>query len=172
MSKLVAGMVGLMFAAAAPAGARAAVLGPDATACEGHGPAMLVHVEGLKKRVGIIRVQSYGGNPSRYFEKGAYLRRIDLPVPVSGPVDICVAVPGNGNYAVSVRHDVDSSGKSGMSDGGGMSGNPRLSLFDVMFKRKPSPSKVQVAVQGVTRVPVRMNYVQGGSFGPIAMAAR
>ena len=172
MSKLVAGMAGLMLAAAVPAGAGAAVLGPDATACEGNGPAMLVHVEGLKKRTGTIRVQSYGGNPSRYFEKGTYLWRIDIPVPATGSIDVCVPVPGNGHYAVSVRHDLDSSGKTGMSDGGGMSGNPRLSLFDVMFKRKPDPGKVQVAVQGVTRVPVRMNYVQGGSFGPIAMAAR
>jgi uncharacterized protein (DUF2141 family) len=172
MSKLVAGMAGLMLAAAIPADARSAVLGPDPAACEGNGPAMLVRIEGLKKRIGTLRVQSYGGNPSRYFEKGTYLRRIEFPVPVAGPVDVCVPVPGNGNYAVSVRHDVDSSGKAGMSDGGGMSGNPQMSLFDVMFKRKPRPDRVQVTVQGVTRVPVRMNYVQGGSFGPIAMAAR
>lgn len=172
MSKLVAGVVGFMLAAAAPASAHAAVLGPDATACEGSGPAMLVQIQGLKKRTGTIRVQSYGGNPSRYFEKGTYLRRIDLPVPATGPVDICMPVPGNGTYAISVRHDLDSSGKTGLSDGGGMSGNPRLSLFDVMFKRKPDPQKVQVAVHGVVRVPIVMNYVQGGSFGPVTMAAR
>jgi len=172
MSKLVAGMAGLMLVAAMPAGARAAVLGPDAAVCENGGPAMLVHVDGLKKRSGRIRVQSYGGNPSRYFEKGAYLRRIDIAVPPSGPVDICVPVAASGNYAVSVRHDVDASGKTGLNDGGGMSGNPRLSMFDVMFKRKPDPAKVQVSVSGVKRVPVTMNYVQGGSFGPIAMAAR
>jgi uncharacterized protein (DUF2141 family) len=172
MSKLVAGMAGLMLAAASPVGARAAVLGPDAAACDGNGPAMLVHVEGLKKRSGVIRVQSYGGSPSRYFDKGSYLRRIDVTVPATGPVDICVSVPGNGNYAVSVRHDLDNSGKTGPADGGGMSGNPRLSLFDVMFKRKPDPRQVQVSVHGVAKVPVVMNYVQGGSFGPVAMAAR
>jgi len=172
MSKLVAGMAGLMLAAAIPAGARAAVLGPDAAACDGNGPAVLVHIEGLKKRAGMIRVQSYGGNPSHYFEKGSYLRRIDVPVPPSGPVDVCIVVPANGTYAISARHDVDGSGKTGMSDGGGMSGNPRLSLFDVMFRRKPDPEKVQVAVHGIARVPIVMNYVQGGAFGPIAMAAR
>jgi uncharacterized protein (DUF2141 family) len=172
MLKLVAGMAGLMLAAAMPAGARAAVLGPDAAACQGNGPAMLVRIEGLKARTGKLRVQSYGGNPSHYFDKGTYLRRIELPVPSSGPVDVCVPVPGNGTYAISVRHDVDASGKIGMSDGGGMSGNPRMSLFDVMFKRKPRPGRVQVTVQGVTRVPVVMNYVQGGAFGPIAMASR
>src|SRR5690349_619614 len=126
MSKLVAGVAGLVLMAAMPAGAGAAVLGPDAAACNGGGPAMLVQVEGLKKRSGTIRVQSYGGNPTRYFDKGAYLRRIDVPVPATGSIDICVPVPANGNYAVSVRHDLDSSGKTGMNDGGGMSGNPRL----------------------------------------------
>jgi uncharacterized protein (DUF2141 family) len=172
MSKLVPGMAGLMLAAAMPAGAHAAVLGPEAAACQGEGPAMLVRIEGLKQRTGMIRVQSYGGDPSHYFDKGTYLRRIQFPVPASGPVDVCVPVPNNGTYAISVRHDVDASGKTGMSDGGGMSGNPRMSLFDVMFRRKPSPGKVQVTVQGVTRVPVVMNYVRGGAFGPIAMASR
>ena len=172
MFKLVAGMVGVMLAAAMPAGARAAVLGPDPAVCQADGPAMLVRIEGLKQRTGRLRVQSYGGDPSHYFDKGTYLRRIDFPVPSSGPITVCVPVPGNGTYAISVRHDVDSSGKTGLSDGGGMSGNPRMSLFDVMFKRKPRPGKVQVAVEGVTRVPVVMNYVQGGAFGPIAMASR
>ncbi|WP_066965867.1 DUF2141 domain-containing protein [Rhizorhabdus dicambivorans] len=172
MSKLVAVMVGAMIAAGLPGAAGAAMLGPDAAVCEGSGPAMLVRVEGFKKRSGVLRVQSYGGNPNRYFDKGAWLKRIDVPVPVSGSVDVCVPVPANGTYAISVRHDVDASGKTGMNDGGGMSGNPRMSLFDVMFKRKPDPRKVQVTVHGVTRVPVTLNYVQGGSFGPIAMASR
>lgn len=172
MSKLVAGMVGAMLAAAMPVAAGAAMLGPDSAACERGGPAMLVHVDGFKKRAGMLRVQSYGGNPTRYFDKGAWLKRIDVPVPAGGAVDVCVPVPANGLYAVSVRHDLDASGKTGMADGGGMSGNPRLSLFDVMFKRKPDPRKVQVSVHGVTRVPVTLNYVQGGAFGPLAMASR
>jgi uncharacterized protein (DUF2141 family) len=172
MSKLVTSMVGLMIATALPAVASAAALGPDAAACEGSGPAMIVHIEGFKKRSGMLRVQSYGGNPSRYFDKGTWLKRVDVPVPPAGAADICVPVPANGTYAVSVRHDLDNSGKTGMSDGGGMSGNPRMSLFDVVLKRKPDPKKVQVTVHGVTRVPVTLNYVQGGSFGPLAMASR
>jgi len=172
MSKLAAVMAGCLLAAALPAAAGASVLGPDAAACERDGPAMLVHIEGLKARTGAIRVQSYGGDPRRYFDKGNYLRRIDVPVPASGPVEVCVAVPGNGSYAVSVRHDIDASGKTGMNDGGGLSGNPRLSLFDVLFKRKPDPRQVQVQVRGISRVAVVMNYVHGGSFGPVTMAVR
>lgn len=172
MSKLMAGMAGVMLAAAMPVAAYAAVLGPDSAACDGSRPAMLVHVDGFKKRSGMLRVQAYGGNPNRYFDKGTWLKRIDIAVPSSGSVDVCVPVSANGTYAVSVRHDLDASGKTGLNDGGGMSGNPRMSLFDVMFKRKPDPRKVQVSVQGMTRVPVTLNYVQGGAFGPIAMASR
>jgi hypothetical protein len=133
---------------------------------------MLVRVEGLKSRTGLLRVQSYGGNPSTYFDKGAYLRRIEISLPPSGVVDVCVPVPAAGVYAISVRHDVDGSGSTGLNDGGGMSGNPRMSLWSVISKRKPDPHQVQVSVQGVVHVPIVMNYVRGGSFGPVAMASR
>lgn len=172
MSKLTAFMVGLTIATGAPAVAGAAVLGPDAAICGARGPAALVRVDGLKARSGVVRVQAYGGNPSHYFDKGTYVRRVDVNVPAAGPLDVCVKLPSAGAYAFSVRHDVDGSGKTGMEDGGGMSGNPKLSLFDVMFKRKPDPRKVQINVDGVTRVTVTLNYVKGGSFGPVAMAAR
>ena len=49
-----------------------------------------------------------------------------------------------------------------------MSGNPSLSLMGVVFKRRPAPMLVQVRAEaGVTPVPVVMNYVRGGGFGPI-----
>ena len=53
-----------------------------------------------------------------------------------------------------------------------MSGNPSVSLMDIVFKRRPSPSQVEVRVAGITRVPVVMNYVQGGAVKPIATAER
>lgn len=173
MLKKAVAMIGASLLAASAMPAHAAVLGEFAAACEqASGPAMLVHVTGLKSRTGTLRVQSYGGAPDTYFDKGAWLRRVDVAVPASGAIDVCVPVPASGAYAVSVRHDLNGSGKTDMKDGGGMSGNPKLSLFDVMFKRKPDPRDVQVSVHGVTRVPVVLNYVQGGSFRPIAMAAK
>ena len=173
MSKLVVGLGALMIAMTGNTGAQAAVLGPAAAACErGEGPAMLVRVEGIKSRTGTVRVQSYGGSPARYFDKGAWLRRIDVPTPASGAIEICVPVPAAGVYAISVRHDLDGSGKTGLNDGGGMSGNPKLSLLDVMFKRKPDPRIVQVTVKGIVQVPITLNYVKGSSFGPLAMASR
>lgn len=151
-------------AAIAAAAAPAAVLGPHAEACAaGAGkPAMLVRVEGLKGRVGTVRVQSYGGNPDSYFEKGAYLERVEVRPPAEGAVEICLPVPRPGTYAVSVKHDVDGgSGGWSLHDGGGFSGNPNMSAMDALFKRKPSPVQVEVQVHGLTRVPITVRYLQG-----------
>lgn len=162
------GLAAMAAAALAGAPAHAAVLGPDAAACARSGPAMLVEVEGFRTRTGLLRVQSYGGNPAGWFDKGTYLRRVEVPVPASGKVAVCLPVPHSGTYAVSVRHDPSGSGRSERSDGGGLSGNPHLSLFDAMLKRKPDPSEVAVTVRGVTAVPIVLNYVQGLSLGPVA----
>ncbi|PZU09251.1 DUF2141 domain-containing protein [Sphingomonas sp.] len=158
----------------APVAATAAIVGPHAADCApgSEKQAMLVHVLGLKSRTGMIRLQSYGGDPKTYFDKGAYIERIELPTPTSGSMEVCMPVPRAGTYAVSIRHDVNGSGKSDMSDGGGFSGNPSFSLMDVIFKRRPSPASVEVKVAGVTKVPVVLNYVQGGSVKPVATAER
>lgn len=173
MSKLRLVAAGIALAGLLPAiagAARAAPIGPYAAACAAGSdhPALLVRVIGLKARTGMIRVQEYGGDPSRYFEKGSWLKRVDVPVPAAGPIEVCVPAAHPGTYAVSVRHDIDGGGRTGMSDGGGMSGNPRLSLFDVIFRRKPDPAVVAVKVGGgVVPVPVVLNYVQGGAFRPV-----
>lgn len=165
----------LVAAAAMPGAAPAMPAGPFAQSCAGgsNEPAMLVRITGFKTRTGTIRVQSYGGDPDHYFDKGSYLRRVDLRVPATGELDVCMPAPAPGAYAVSVRHDVDGTGRTGRSDGGGMSGNPQLSLWDVMLKRKPAPDKVAVDVgRGVRVVPIVLNYLEGASFRPVAMAAR
>jgi uncharacterized protein (DUF2141 family) len=158
-----------LIASAAPlAPAGAVVLGPHAQECSAGKPAMLVRVQGLKTRTGIIRVQSYGGDPASYFEKHAYLERVEVRTPRAGPVDVCMPVPRPGTYAISVRHDANGNGDTDIrQDGGGFSGNPSISLFDAMFKRKPSPVQVQVRVNGLTNVPVTLNYVRGTSVGPV-----
>lgn len=171
MSKVYASLIVLASALAAPAGG--AVLGPHAAACtDASRPAMLVRVIGLKSRSGMIRVQSYGGDPAHFFDKGSYLERVEVPTPASGAVEICMPVPRAGTYAISVRHDIDGQGNGGASNGGGMSGNPNISLMDVLFKRKPSPAQVAVPVTGRTIVSVVMNYMQGGSVRPIATAEK
>jgi uncharacterized protein (DUF2141 family) len=127
------------FAAAEPAGA---VLGPDAARCRsGSGdPALLVNVTGLKNRRGEIRVK------------------------VAGAMQICVALPRPGTYALVVRHDADDNGKTSWNDGAGYSNNPNLSLMSL----KPSYRKVAVAVgNGVRPVNVVLNYKRGLSIAPI-----
>lgn len=145
----------------------AAPLGPDAAACAaGAGqPAVLVRVEGFKTRTGALRVQVYGSNPQDFLAKGRKLRRIDLDVARAGPMEVCVALPAPGRYAVAVRHDIDGSGKSGWNDGGGFSRNPRLSLMSL----KPRYEDVVIPVgPGVKPVEVMLNYRNGLSIGPVS----
>ena len=130
--------------------------------------ALLVEVTGFRNRAGTVRVRLFGGATSTYFDKKRALARIQIPVPPRGPVAICVPAPRPGVYAVDVRHDGNANGDTDRSDGGGASGNPRVSLFDVLFSRKPDPKRVQVrAGAGTTVVPVTLMYLQGGSFKPL-----
>jgi uncharacterized protein (DUF2141 family) len=154
------------FALFAPAASAQAALGPDAAACSpgSNRPAVLVSVTGFKNRAGRLRVQLYGSNPSEFLAKGKKLRRIDLPVSGNGAMNVCVAVPRPGTYAVAVRHDTDGNNKSGWNDGGGFSNNPRISLVDL----KPSLRETAISVPGgVKPVQVVLNYRRGLSIGPI-----
>lgn len=171
MSKLSTIMFGTFLALgwlSAPATAH--ILGPDATVCEsGNSPAVLVRVHGFKTRSGMLRVQIYGSNPSDFLAKGKKLKRIDMPVTPGGAMDVCVALPEAGQYAVAVRHDIRGDGKSGWDDGGGFSRNPSISLFNL----KPNFRHVVITVPAkVEPIDVVLNYRSGMSIGPIAMAAR
>jgi uncharacterized protein (DUF2141 family) len=161
-------MVGVAALGGALSVARAEAMNASAPVCKAGGnPAILVEVVGVKSETGSIRVQAYGGNPAHYFDKGTYIERIDMPTAQAR--EICVPVPKPGTYAISVRHDVNGNGKSDMKDGGGMSGNPSMSVWDLITKSKPAAKDVQVHVgAGVTPVRVVMNYVQGGSFKPVS----
>jgi uncharacterized protein (DUF2141 family) len=150
-----------------PSAPALAVLGPDAAACSpgSNRPALLVSVNGFKNRGGYVRVQLYGDNPQEFLAKNKRLRRIELPVTKGGSMDVCVAVPKAGTYAVFVRHDADGNKKAGWSDGGGFSNNPKLSLM----KLKPSLRATSVQVgSGVKPIRVVLNYRNGLSVGPVA----
>jgi uncharacterized protein (DUF2141 family) len=173
MSKLIAGLIASGIALAAPAAPSvAAVLGPHATDCAADSahPSIMVRVAGLKSRTALVRVQSYGGDPAHYFDKGTYIERIDVRPPAHGPVEVCMLVPQNGTYAINVWQDVNGNGSKDFSDGLGFSGNPSVSLMDAVFRRRPSATQVAVQVHGHAATTVIMNYVQGGSVRPIASA--
>lgn len=154
--------------------AHSAVLGPDANVCTaGDSPAILVKVVGLKNRLGKVRARTFTGNPKTYFDKKFYLKRTEVEAPDSGAVEICMPVPKPGRYAVDIRHDINNNGDSDKSDGAGTSGNPSVSLFDILFKRRPPADKVEISVgSGVVVVPIVINYVQGGSLKPITNSVR
>ncbi|CAM3089477.1 DUF2141 domain-containing protein [Sphingomonas antarctica] len=136
----------------------ALIAAPVAARAECTGPALLVKVAGLKNRTGEVRVRAFGGDPSTYFDKHHVSAAIYKVPPPSGPVDYCLAVKP-GVYAVDVRQDLDGDGKTSASDGVGASGNPQLSLFDILFKRRPPAVQVQVRVgQGVTPVSITVRY--------------
>jgi len=153
------------FLASAPA--NATILGQDAAACTdgSRDSAVLVRVSGFKSHTGALRVQLYSANPSEFLEKGKKLRRVDLPVAPAGPMAVCIRTPGNGAYAVAVRHYVEGPPKSGFNwnDGAGFSRNPRISLLNL----KPKLSDVLIRVNGHAAVDVVLNYRHGLSVGPI-----
>jgi uncharacterized protein (DUF2141 family) len=66
-------------------------------------------------------------------------------------------VPGQGTYAIAVRHDVNGNGKTDIrTDGGGMSNNPAISILNL---GKPSFDKTAFSVgNDVKRISIRMRY--------------
>jgi uncharacterized protein (DUF2141 family) len=161
LTAIAAGAAALVLAAqGSPA---QAALGPDAAACRGSGPALLVNVDGFKARTGRIRVNVYGGDPAKFLARGQYVRQVNVPVTRAGAMPICVSLPGAGRYAVAVRHDIDSDGND-WGDGGGFSRNPRLSLTNL----RPNYNNVAINVgRTVQPVNVVLNYRFGLTVRPV-----
>lgn len=152
--------LGLMLLAVAPASS-AQALGPDPSLCDGgNEPTILVRVSGLKSRDGTIRVRTFTGDPDTYFNKKFAHKRLLYPTPSAGPVEICVPVGAPGVYAVDVRHDANGNGDTDRADGVGASGNPKFTLWTILFGKKPSAQQVQVSVgRGTTIVPITVRYL-------------
>jgi uncharacterized protein (DUF2141 family) len=141
----------------------AAVVGSDAAVCAAGKPALLVRVAGFQQPTGSLKLSVYGANPSVYLKKEGRLRRIKVPVRGSGPIDVCIAVPAAGRYAVAVHHDLNGNGDKDRHDGGGYSNNPSVSLMNM----RPSFARTAVSVgQSPARTMVRLLYVHGLSVGP------
>ncbi len=153
-----------------PANATVTSIGPHAGVCARGDSSVVVRISGFRVRSGRVRVQLYAANPHTFLERGAWLQRIDVPTTASGDMNVCVPVEsGAGRYAISVRHDANGNGNNDRADGGGFSGNPRVSLFDLALRRKPNLEQVAFNVGNApARVHVVLNYVQGTRFAPIA----
>ena len=158
---LAVGAVVAMINLAAPA--RSTIVGSDAAVCAAGKPALLVRVNGLKQASGTLKLSVYGSDPSVYLKKQGRLRRIKVPVHSRGPIDVCVAVPKAGRYAVAVHHDLNGNGDKDRHDGGGYSNNPRVSITNL----RPPFAQTAVSVgKSPAKVAVRLLYVRGLSVGP------
>ena len=150
--------LGALALSAAPALAQyRQAIGNDMSRCRGGGPAVLVTVDGVKASKGRVRVQSYHATAGDWLKKGRWINRIDSAAR-AGTMSFCLPVPSSGNYAVAVRHDLDGDGDTDLSsDGGGMSNNPSINIFNL---GKPSVSKTSFAVgDGVTSIRIAMRYM-------------
>lgn len=150
---------------AVASGPAAAIVGPDAPACAAGQPSLLVHVVGFKEGTGTLKLSLYGSDPAGYLKKQGRLRRVKVPVASRSPIDVCIAVPAPGRYAVAVHHDLNGNGEKDRHDGGGYSNNPNVSLINM----RPPFSQTAVSVgQSPARVGVRLLYINGLSVGPAA----
>lgn len=150
---------------------------PDLGKAEGQcranesGPAFLVDIVGLKDRQGTLKLELYPSNDEDFLADdnilvmaGKAFRRVETPVPASGPVQLCIRAPAPGTYSLSVLHDRDRNRKFAWTiDGIGFPGNPKLGWS------KPKAAATRATVgSGVAHVSVTMNYRRGLlSFGPL-----
>ncbi|MGI4880443.1 MAG: DUF2141 domain-containing protein [Janthinobacterium lividum] len=138
------------------------------------GPAVIVSAVGLKDRKGRLRLELYPSNDDDFLADDALLvreghvfRRVEVPVPVDGPVEICIRAPRAGTYSLSLIHDRAMTRKFRLSaDGVGFPGNPKLGLS------QPKADRARLEVgSGLTRTQIVLNYRHGlFSFAPIAGA--
>lgn len=142
--------------------ASAAVVGKDAAVCNEGKPSLHVRVHGFKQAAGSVRVVLYSSDG--YLQKGGSLRKVRVPVESLDPLNVCIAVPGPGTYAVAVHHDVDNDKQKDRTDGGGFSRNPSLSITSLRPRFQATAVKVD---SGPRVVPVQLQYLQGLRIGPV-----
>ena len=134
------------------------------------GPAIIVQVVGLKDRQGQLKLEVYPANDEDFLaddnillNQGKVFRRVEQPVPSSGPVSLCVRVPSAGAYSLSLLHDRDSNRKFGWTvDGIGFAGNPHIGWH----KPRAAAARI-VAGAGITHTALILNYRHGLGVAPI-----
>lgn len=161
----------LMLAVSATPAQAQRVLGDDAAACNGgNGPAIRVHVTGLKDRNGRLKLELYPANEEDFLKddtklknESKFFHRIWAQTPPTGGVILCIRAPRPGRYALLFTHDRDGKNKFNFwRDGVGFSSNRKLG------RSRPKWQEATVNVGGgVTRVAIHTQYLRGLSgFAP------
>lgn len=157
-------MIGLLIAGASIASTP--MLGKAEGACRDPetGPAFLVEAVGLKDRQGQLRLELYPardgdflGDDNVLVEAGKSFARVDIPVPKTGRVRLCIRAPHAGSYAMALLHDRNANMKFDLSsDGIGFPGNPRLGWS------KPKAAQATATVGAApASIEIRLNYRHG-----------
>jgi len=134
------------------------------------GPAFIVQPIGLKDREGTFKLELYPATERDFLQddnilimEGKPFARVEVAVPKTGPIAICIRAPAPGSYALSLLHDRDGNRKFGWTvDGIGFSANPKLGWS----KPKVARSTV-VAGPGITTVRIVLNYRSGFGVAPL-----
>ena len=150
---------------------------PDLGKAEGRcranepGPAFIVTVVGLRDRTGQLKLEVYPATDEDFLaddnvliSAGKTFRRVVVPVPSSGPTELCVRVPRAGRYGVVVLHDRNGDRRFNWRvDGIGFAGNPRLGVS------QPDVAEASAAASsGRTGITIVMNYLRGLRMRPLA----
>ncbi|MGD9473323.1 MAG: DUF2141 domain-containing protein [Novosphingobium sp.] len=134
------------------------------------GPAVRVTILGLKDRAGTLRAELYPDNDADFMQDdnillsaGKTFRRVDMKIPASGPVAICIRAPQAGTYSMALLHDRNGDRKfNPFKDGAAFPGDPRIR------RSKPKAAQARVSIgSGVSGISVRMNYLRGLVFRPL-----
>jgi uncharacterized protein (DUF2141 family) len=157
--------------------AAAVATSPDLGKAEGQcranesGPAFQVNVTGLKDRQGRLKLEMYPNNDKDFLaddnvllNAGKTFRRVEVAVPQSGPVQLCIRAPAAGSYALTLLHDRDSNRKMGLSiDGVGFPSNKKI-----CWGQPKARAAAATTGDGLTRINIVMMYrSQMVCFAPI-----
>ena len=167
----------LLLLAAAAGGPNHIPSTPDLGIAEGRcrpnetGPAFVVNIVGLKDRQGRLKAELYPANDKDFLQDDNILimekktfRRVEMDVPQSGPVTLCIRAPAPGPYALIILHDRDSNRKLGISvDGAAFPGDPKMCWGPPKGK-----AATTTAQSGLTNLTVTMQYRRSlVCFGPL-----
>lgn len=99
---LYAGLAVLILAALTPAGQASAT--HKQAACWNRGNAIRVVVKNIRSDRGTITADLHGDDPEEFLKKGKKILRVRVPAR-SGQVELCLAAPSPGIFAIGLYHD-------------------------------------------------------------------